>query len=192
MRKLIAMLMALLMICGAALADNADELTALEFEHFTLAIRKDAVGTGADTIENNVPFLVVYQDYDPSKQFCSNMNAVWNENVLDLDGFTPEMMATETLKYTLDLYQQSGVKAENARVLNAEFDELNEKRAVSFVTCADLDYSGMGLDLQITLYTLQAVVPLEGIGTYTFTISTNDLENCDELFDIVDSVRWKD
>ena len=192
MRKWIAMLLALLMLCGAALAENADELLALEFEHFVLAVRKDAVGTGTDTIENGIPFFTVYQDYDRDKLFCSSMNIVWNQDLMDLDAATPLAMAQESLRYTMLQHEMVGTKVENARVLNAEYDELDDKRALSFIVCMDLDYRALGLDYQTTMYTLQAIVPVEGAGTYTFTIGTDDLENCQQLFDVVDSVRWKE
>ena len=192
MRKWIAMLLALLMLCGAALAENADELLALEFEHFVLAVRKDAVGTGTDTIENGIPFLTVYQDYDADKLFCSSMNIVWNQDVMDLDAAAPLALARESLQYAMLQHEMVGTKVENARVLNAEYDELDDRRAMSFIVCMDLDYRALGLDYQTTMYTLQAIVPIEGVGTYTFTIGTDDLENCQELFDVVDSVRWKE
>ena len=193
MRKLTAMLLVLLMLLGcAAMAGDAENLMALEFEHFTLAVRKDAVGTGTDTIESNVPFLVVYQDYDPNAVFGKSMNIVWNKDVLDLSAAAPRAMAEEALSYTLLQHQLVGVQPANARVLNAEYDEMDGKKALSFIVCMDLDYSPLGLDYQGTLYTLQAVVPIEGVGTYTFTIGTDDLENSQQLFDVVDSVRWKD
>ena len=84
-----------------------------------------------------------------------------------------------------------GVEITNPKVLVAEYDELDDQRALSFVVSMDMDYSPLGLDYQGTLYTLQAVVPIEGVGTYTFTIGTDDLEGAQMLMEIVDSVRWK-
>ena len=99
MRKLIALLLALLMLCGTAFAEENENLVALEYEHFMIAIPKDAMGNATDTIESNVPFLIVYQDYDPNAVFCSSLNAVWNQDVLDLDAAAPEAFAQEALSY---------------------------------------------------------------------------------------------
>lgn len=191
MRKLIALLLALLMLCGAAIAEENENLVALEYEHFVIAIPKDAMGNATDTIESNIPFLIVYQDYDPNAVFCPSLNAVWNQDVLDLDAGTPAAFAQEALSYTLMQHNLMGIQTENPKVLVAEYDELDHQRALSFIVSVDMDYSALGLDYKGTLYTLQAVVPIEGVGTYTFTIGTDDLEGAQMLMEIVDSVRWK-
>lgn len=191
MRKLLALLLALMMFCSAAMAEENENLIALDYEHFVIAIPKDAMGNATNTIENNVPFLVVYQDYDPNAVFCSSLNVVWNQDVLKMDEATPEAFAQEALSYAALQHSLVGVEITNPKVLVAEYDELDDQRALSFVVSMDMDYSPLGLDYQGTLYTLQAVVPVEGVGTYTFTIGTDDLENAQMLTEIVDSVRWK-
>ena len=191
MRKMISLLLALMMLCGAAFAEDAENLLVLEYPDFTIAIPKDAVGNAADAIESNVPFLRVYQDYDPEAVFSNNLNVVWNQDVLDLDAATPLAMAQEALSYAMLQHELVGLKAENARVLLAEYDEHDGQRALSFIVSMDLDYSTLGLYYSCTMYTLQAVVPIEGVGTYSFTIGTDDMEGSQMLLDIVNSVRWK-
>lgn len=191
MRKLLTLLLALLMLTCTAFAEDADELMALDFEDFTIAIRKDAVGTGTDTIEDNVPFLMVYQDYDPEAVFNKGMNIVWTEDVLDLSNADPKAYVNEILNYSVQEYSAIGLGVDNVRIYEAEIDALDEKDVLSYIYSMDLDYTPLGFDYQATLYTLQASVPLKGVGTYTFTVTTDDLENSQELIDIVDSVRWK-
>lgn len=191
MRKLIALLLVLMLLCAAAFAEDAENLLVLEYPDFTIAIPKDAVGNATDTIESNVPFLRVYQDYDPDAVFSSNLNIVWNQDVLDLDAATPQAMAEEALGYAMLQHELVGLKVDNAKILVAEYDEHDGQRALSFIVSMDLDYSTLGLDYSCTMYTLQAVVPIEGVGTFSFTVGTDDLEGSQMLLDIVDSVRWK-
>ena len=54
----------------------------------------------------------------------------------------------------------------------------------------DVDYTNAGLDLQITLTFVQGIVSEEGLGTYTFTISTDNVDGCQPLVDIVNSTVW--
>lgn len=191
MRKLTAILLALMLICAAALAENAENLMALDFEHFTIAVPKDAVGSGTDTIENNVPFLTIYQDYDPNAFMGRNLSIVWNEEVLDITGLDAAGYARAVAGLTLQEYEAVGIVVNDARMYSAEMGELDERPVISYVFSMSLDFSSLGMNRQETMYTLQAVAPIEGAGTYTFTISTNDLENSQMLIDIVDSVRWK-
>ena len=191
MRKLIAMLLALAMLCGAALAEDAERLAALEYADFTIAIPKDAVGSSTDTIEDGVPFLTIYQDYDPNALLGNSLSIVWNEDVLDLTGVDPVAYSEIVAGMTLQSYESVGVVVTYPRMYNAELDELDDMQVISYMFSMTLDFSTLGLDYQETVYTLQAVAPIPEKGTYTFTITTDDLENSQDLLDIVDSVRWK-
>ena len=191
MQKLIALLLALMLLCGAALAEDAENLAALEYEHFTIAIPKDAVGTGADTIENNVPFLTIYQDYDPNAFLGNNLSIVWSEQVLDLSGVDPVAYSEAVAGMTVQRYEAVGAVVTDPRMYIAELDQMDEKQVISYAFSMNLDFSALGLEYKETIYTLQTVAPLKGVGSYTFTITTDDMENSQELLDIVDSVRWK-
>lgn len=54
-----------------------------------------------------------------------------------------------------------------------------------------MDYSGLGVDAQVTLYTIQLYVPDEAFeGSYIITITTDDMDNTQQLFEVADSIKW--
>ena len=56
-----------------------------------------------------------------------------------------------------------------------------------------MDYSGLGIDEQWTLYTVQVMVPDEAFeGTYTFTLTTDDWSDTRLLMDVSNSIVWND
>lgn len=192
MRKLLAFLLAVMMVLScAAMAENADEMMALEYPDFTLAMRKDAVGTTTDTIENNIPFLTVYQDYDAASIFNKSINIRWTEDTLDLDSFEAKNYALAMLEIMQQQSGNVGIEVSNPMLYTAEVQELDGMRVLSCMYSLTMDYNPLGVDFKANIITFQAVMPLEGKGTYTFTITTDDMENSSELFDIMDSVRWK-
>lgn len=68
--------------------------------------------------------------------------------------------------------------------------QLCGKRALRVVYSNRLDYSALDIDTQYLLYTMQVIVPIETCGTYTFTITAEDLTQCERLTDILNSVEW--
>ena len=54
----------------------------------------------------------------------------------------------------------------------------------------DLDYTGMGVDLQLNVTFVQALVSEDGMGTYTFTIASDSLDGCQPMVDVVNTVVW--
>ena len=83
-----------------------------------------------------------------------------------------------------------GATVTNPQVLTAGLDEVGSKTALSVGYSMDVDYTGMGVDLQVTLIFAQAIVSEEGLGTYTFTITTDDPTTTQPLVDIVNSTVW--
>lgn len=83
-----------------------------------------------------------------------------------------------------------GIKVANTQVVGASMDEIGSKPALSVVYSVDVDYTAVGLDLQTTLYFVQGIVSEEALGTYTFTITTNDMTTVQSLMDIVNTVQW--
>ena len=63
--------------------------------------------------------------------------------------------------------------------------------AIVVMLCTmDMDYSGAGVDLQVNVTYIQGIVSEEGLGTYTFTIGTDNINGCQSLIDIVNTTVW--
>lgn len=76
-------------------------------------------------------------------------------------------------------------------LLNAELSDHNGKPAMGVVYSLDLDYSGVGVNDQRSLYTVQFYIPDEAFeGTYIITVTTDDMENTRQLLDVADSIKW--
>ncbi len=69
-------------------------------------------------------------------------------------------------------------------------DEIGGKTALSVVYTMDLDYTGMGVDLQTNVTFVQAIVSEDAIGTYTFTIASDSMDGCQPLVEVVNTVVW--
>lgn len=189
MRKLISIVMVLCLLLGAAIAESAPLMT-YDFGDFTMDMPEDIQGSIVERAEN-VPFASLYENYDQTAPFNDNVNIVWNSAVEDLSILDPEQTATAIVQATMATYAMSGVEAGNAMLLGAAMTELDGKPALSFAYSCDIDFSGAGVDYQTTLYVGQIIVSEEGMGTYTFTQTVEDLEGTPVLDAMLESIAWK-
>ena len=190
MRKAIATLLVFLLLAGVAGYAEA-ALIDYDFGDFTVSLPEDTDVYFEDQIVSNVPFAYFYQDYNENAVFNKNLNILWTDEVLDLNTIEPTSFAQNLMEATVDQYEQMGLAPTNASLLIAEFDEQDGKQAVSYMYTVTLDYTAYGSAEQIMLYVLQAMVPDEAFGgTYTLTLTTDDIENCQLLLEISDSIVW--
>ena len=147
--------------------------------------------SSAEEIVSNQPFIQLFQDYSETAAFNKNLNIVWSDEVLDLNAIAPVEYANAGLTATVTQYGQIGVAATNPLLLNAELSGHDGKPALGVVYSLDLDYSGLGVEEQQSLYTVQLYVPDAAFeGTYIITVTTDDMENTQQLFDVADSIKW--
>ena len=182
-------LMLLLVLCLAA-APVLAETTAFDFGDFTMSFPSDANGNIADEITDGAAFFIIYQDVEEGAQFTPNLNITWSESYEDLTAATPEENATSIATSAAAALEGQGIKVANTQVVGASMDEIGGKPALSVVYSVDVDYTAVGLDLQTTLYCVQGIVSEEALGTYTFTITTNDMTTVQPLMDIINTVQW--
>ena len=194
MRKILSILIALMLVFTmSAFAEEVPTapMIELDFGHFTMTIPEDMVGTSAEEIVSNQPFIQLFQDYSETAAFNKNLNIVWSDEVLDLNAIAPVEYANAVLTATVTQYGQIGVAATNPLLLNAELSDHYGKPALGVVYSLDLDYSGLGVEEQQSLYTVQLYVPDAAFeGTYIITVTTDDMENTQQLFDVADSIKW--
>ena len=194
MRKILSVLIALMLIFSmSAFAEETPTVPTikLDFDHFTMTIPEDIVGTSSEEIVSNQPFIQLFQDYSETAAFNKNLNIVWSNEVMDLNATDPVEYANTLLVATVAQYEQIGIGATNPMLLNAELSDHDGKPAMGVVYSLELDYSGMGVNEQQLLYTVQLYVPDEAFeGTYIITVTTDDMENTQQLFDVADSIKW--
>lgn len=190
MRKAIATLLVFLLLAGVAGYAEA-ALIDYDFGDFTVSLPEDTDVYFEDQIVSNVPFAYFYQDYNENAVFNKNLNILWTDEVLDLNTVEPTSFAQHLMEATVDQYEQMGLAPTNASLLIAEFDEQDGKQVVSYMYTVTLDYTAYGAAEQIMLYVLQAMIPDEAFGgTYSLTLTTDDMENCQLLLEIADSIAW--
>lgn len=198
MRKFLLVLMALCLAVLPCLAESAApsesaapvETIDYDFGDFTLTFPAEMPGEIADEITSGAPFVTLYQMDDLEDAFSSNLNVVWTEDVTDLSAIDPAAFAQTIVDSVIPVLAQQGITATNPTILAATMDEVGGKPAFSVIYSADLDYSGAGVDLQVNVTYIQAFVSEEGLGSYTFTISTDNLDGCQSLIDIVNTTVW--
>ena len=186
MRKFLLVLMALCLAVVPALA----ETTAVDFGAFTLTFPAEMQGQVAEEIVENEAFDTLYQMDDMEDSFASNLNIVWSESVVDLASQDPAAYAQAIVDASVAMMEQQNVAVANPTVLGASMDEIGGKTALSVVYTMDLDYTGMGVDLQTNVTFVQAIVSEDAIGTYTFTIASDSMDGCQPLVEVVNTVVW--
>ena len=190
MRKFLLVLMALCLAVlpclaeGAAPAETAAPVETIDYDFgdFTL--------TFPDEITSGAPFVTLYQMDDLEDAFSSNLNVVWTEDASDLSAADPAATAQSIVDGVVASLAQQGIVATNPTILAATMDEVGGKPALSVIYSMDMDYSGAGVDLQVNVTYIQGIVSEEGLGTYTFTIGTDNIDGCQSLIDIVNTTVW--
>lgn len=194
MRKLISVILALcLCILPLALAETStsEESLTQDFGDFTMDIPMSMQGSIGEKVNNQL-YFILYDNYDPNANFNNSLNCVWTDAYTDFSTIDFEgEYAPAVIQLTLETMSTAGVIVENPMLLTTDTADLNGKTAYLMAYSYNADYSQLGMDYQTTLYTLQTYVSDEAMGSYTFTITTNDLNNIETLDALMDSIQWK-
>lgn len=196
MRKLCSLLLALMLIAGcAALAEGSDSheggFVRHDFGHFSLTIPADAMGNITEEITANEPFLTIYENYDGNALFNKSLDCVWNENLIDFTAVDPAAYAQNVLDTLVSQFTSFGIGISDAVVLEPIFEEQGGADMFSCMLYMYVDYTAVGIDLKTPTYTLLAMMSDEAVGgSYSFTITTDDLDGTTMLFNVLDSIEW--
>ena len=76
MKRIFCLLLCLLCLCPAALAELTAEATVYDFGDFTLEVPAGAVVQQAEKTEN-APFFACYPNYDAAADFTTNYTIRW-------------------------------------------------------------------------------------------------------------------
>ena len=190
MKRMFCLLLCLLCLCPAALAENPAEggMVTYDFDDFTIDVPAEAVVQEAEKVAGS-PFFAVYPFYDAAQAFNDNFNIVWMPQ--DLSAVFAQMdaasLAQTQLNTNLAVFSAMGVEVANASVLAAAYDESGD--AFSYYVTMDLDYAGAGLDLQYTLHQVQMYLDLGDEAGYVFSFSAQDAETLKALIACADTMQ---
>ena len=98
-------------------------------------------------------------------------------------------LAESIMTSAVSAFAQQGIVATNGQIVAAE-GSAEDGYMVTY-TIMDLDYSGMGIDLQITQHQLQAYMPLGSTGTYIFTFTADSQDGVKALSEYIDAITRK-
>ena len=191
MKKIIATLVAIIMLLTAtAFAEDVAWLE-LELMDMTISAPEDVIGYVSDTFEPDVPFACFYEDYDETRFFSKNVTFAYTNEVMDIYSIDPFEVATYLAEGASEAYIGMGITARNPAVIDAGLDTQDGRDALFMYFITDVDYSTIGYNESITLNTVQMIVPIPEKGiTYIVTVSTDDMSNSNILFGISDSITW--
>ena len=191
MRKLFSLALAVcLALSVAAFAETSAQLVTYDFGDFTIDFPADIMGSIGEPVNGQV-FAIFYENYDEAAPFNANLNLVWNEDADDLSAIDPVATGNMILQQTCVQVDAMGAQTSNPMLLAATVDSFNGKPALLVAFSYDVDYSGVGLDYQTTLYTAQIIASEEGLGTYAFSETVEDLNGTPILDAMIESVVWK-
>ncbi|MBQ8954489.1 MAG: hypothetical protein IJ048_10265 [Clostridia bacterium] len=197
MKKLIAALLALaLILSGAALADAAPQIAAeaIDFGDFTMELDPEMPGEIYDKVSGEMLFQI-YPAYRVNGDESSNVNCVWVDEAMDFDAFADEtaqaQLAEELLQNVLAGFEEANMKTDDLTVLLYGLVEQDGVPGFAVVYSVDVDYSGMGIDLQATLYQELAYLSDEAFGTYIFTATAVDMDTLTDILEpLFDTIAW--
>lgn len=190
MRKLCSLLLALALIlsCAALAEDNSVEH---DFSHFTLTIPADAKCIISEEITANEPFITIYENYDENAQFNSTLECVWNEVRIDLAAMEPATYAQSILDSLVTQFTSIGLGISDAAVTDPVYADKGGADMFSCMIYMVVDYTALGIDLKTPSYILLSMRSDDAVGgSYSFTVTTDDLDNCTMLRSIMDSIQW--
>ena len=186
MKRLFCLLLCLLCLSTAALAETSTEIiaeaTVYDLGDLTIGVPAGAVVQQGEKVANS-PFFTAYPNYDPNAAFADNYNIVWSQedfSALFAQG-SAEALAQQLFDTTVSTYALMGVPVTDAQVLAAAYDESGE--TFTYYSTMTVDFSGLGLgeNAVITLHQVQMLVDMGEENGYVFTFSATDYDGMNAL-----------
>ena len=185
MRKWLALLLVCLLVPFAAMAES--ELVTYEFADFTIDLPSGIVGELYEKNDQEV-YFIVFPDYNENDVFHPNLNCVWVEGYDDMDTINANSTAQFILNSAVSQMAAQNVTVTNEKLLAAAKEDINGKPGLVIGFSYDISYDASMEPL--TLYAFQAIASHESIGTYTFTITTHDINTVESILGYVDTIVW--
>ena len=131
MKRIFCLLLCLLCLCPAALAELTAEATVYDFGDFTLEVPAGAVVQQAEKTEN-APFFACYPNYDAAADFTTNYTIRWMDDDFSLSFAQVEAdtLAQAYVDYAAELERAQGLNVDNIQLLSAAYDVSGESLAI--------------------------------------------------------------
>ena len=183
MKKLLALLLLLAMLLpAAAMADT------LHMDPFTFELPEEDLYIQYEKSENGV-LLFIYPAPDWGADFHDNINVTWTTDLLLGVEQTADELAAETLDDAIAQLEEADVAVDRPEILDAALDPVEGTFSIYYRM--DVDYTAVGVDMQIALYFYQQSISIEGDGTYIFTLTSDSEEGIDGLRAHLDEVMTR-
>lgn len=161
-----------------------------DFGAFTMTVSSNDYYEVADAMTSNAVYLMLYPDYFLTGSTTNNINVVYTEDNLALQLLLVggiEKYAELMLQQAATQYDSMGIKMSDAQVLYAA----KEDGKAAIIISSNLDYSGAGIDLTLTLYQMTGMFMNTSAGDYIFTLTADSMDKLSEMTDYLDSVQFK-
>lgn len=193
MKKIVSLLLALVMLLPVlALAETIAEpaVYTFDFGAFTIDLAETDYYQVADEMVSNQLYLQVYPAYDDAAVTHPNFNIVWSaedpSTALSLYG--AELYAKLIQQSAQQQYKEMGIVMTDLQVLSATFED----DVAAMLTCANLDYTGMGVDLVSPTYQLQMYLCMGEEGCYIVTFTADTLEGVQAMIPYLETIEMKE
>lgn len=191
MKKIVSLLLCLVFCFSFAFAETVQtpvEIVTLDFGDFTMDLKATDLIQQGEKIDNGT-LAIIHPDYSEEDTFHNNIAIAWMKT--DISAAIKLLGAESYGQAVLESAQNSmaaqGMIVTDAQLLNA----LLEDDELLIMYTMTVDYSGMGFDLVVTLYALQAYAMDAEMGTYLFNLTTDSVEDLLTLTTYIDSVTFK-
>lgn len=189
MKKVLALILSLMLLLPAAgLCEAAADTITLDLGDFTMdVLPTDVYLTGQKT--DGGQLFQLYPNYNQNNMFHRNMVGAWmSQNMADvLAVISIEDFAAMMLDQATAQLAQQNIVVTNPQVVETSVTDEYATITFSF----DVDYSGVGVDLAMTMVQKQIYVMKGAAGTYLFNLGAESIEGIDEMMMYFDSVAFK-
>lgn len=187
MKKLMAVLLAMmLMMAGSVLAQ---ELALYDFDDFTIEMEDDIVGELYEKVDGQ-EWFIVFPEYNEQDDFNANVNCVWGSECFDLNSIDAQEMADVIAQEYKSMASSFGITCNEAQVLETEYVTVDGVIGLRYLIFVEYDYSDMGYDMVTDLYQRTYQFSLKNRGTYTFSLSAEQLDMIEKMDAMIESIRW--
>ena len=169
MKRIFCLLLCLLCLCPAALAESPAEggMVTYDFDDFTIDVPAEAVVQQAEKTEN-APFFACYPDYDATADSTTNYTIRWMDDDFSLSfaQVDADTLAQAYVDYAAELERAQGLSVDNIQLLSAAYDVSGESLAI--YATMDADYTPLGIEMQTRIHEAFLLLDLGEHAGYVF------------------------
>lgn len=189
MKKILSLVLCLMMLLPIVALGESEYVT-MDIGDYTMdVLPTDICLTGAKT--DGGQMFQMFVNYDEAANFHPNMVGAWMSQdmgpIFDLGAITPADFAGMMLEQAVGQLKTQGIVVNGSELLDASYAD-----GVMVLTFSmDVDYTGAGVDLVMTLVQRQIYVMRGEAGTYLFNLGSDSVEAVDDMMVYYNSIQFK-